>query len=134
MLEWKTVAGSAPGLYGAEDSFNGLCVSGELGSRAIAEDAIADLRHASTLSVVADTRELRRRPDPRRFRAGLHQHIDRFHKRSGAIALRRRSGGLRVRTLSLHRPDISVFRIAGDAHAAADRGAGADVCAVQQAR
>ena len=41
----------------------GLCVSADLGARAVAEDAIADLRHASALSVVADTRELCRRLD-----------------------------------------------------------------------
>ena len=56
---------------------------------------------------------------------------------SGAVSLsllRRRAGGLRLRAVSVLRPEFPVLRPAGHAHVAADRGAGADVRAVQQNR
>ena len=60
-LASEPVAGGGACLCGADGAGAGLRVSADLGARAIAEDATADLRHAATLSVVADPRELRRR-------------------------------------------------------------------------
>ena len=90
--------------------------------------------NAAAVRLVADAGELCRRARPGRLPAGLRQQPGGVVRRGAAVALRRRAGGLCVRAVPVPRPVVPVLLAAGHAHAAADRGAGADVRAVQQAR
>ena len=119
---------------GADRDDRGVPVPAALGHRPVAEDAAAGVRHAAAVRLVADAGELCRRAGPGRFPAGVRQQPGGVLGRGDPVDLRRRAGGVCIRALPVPRRLVPVLLAAGHAHAAADRGAGADVHPVQQAR
>ena len=122
------------GLPGTDRDDRGVPVPAAVGHRPVAEDAAAGVRHAAAVRVVADAGELCRRAGTGRLPAGLRQQPGGVLGRGGPVDLRRRSRGIRLRALPVPRRLVPVLLAAGHAHAAADRGAGADVHPVQQVR
>ena len=119
---------------GADRDDRGVPVPAALGHRPVAQDAAAGVRHAAAVRLVADAGELCRRAGPGRLPAGVRQQPGGVLGRGDPVDLRRRAGGVCLRALPVPRRLVPVLLAAGHAHAAADRGAGADVHPVQQAR